>query len=278
MRLLVLAALLHAAPSIACTDSVAQAGPTAEPSLAPAAEFDHSHARFDALLKQHVKDGWLDYRGVIEDKAELAAYIDELEAVQPSELEAWSREERYAFWINVYNAHVIQLVIDHYPVRSIKDIGGAIFGQVWDKEFIELTAFHPEGDDDKLSLNDVEHEILRPRFEDARVHAAVNCASYSCPVLMAGAFTADELEEQLDRQMRAFVNDPVRNGLDPKGKRLELSEIFKWFSEDFERDAGSVREYVLEFARPEIVEFVKQAELGYRDYDWSLNDVPGSRE
>ena len=274
MRLLALAAFLFVSPSIACAGSTVEATVTTE----AVAEFDHSHAAFDALLKKHVKDGRLDYRGVIEDKAVLAAYIDELESVRPDELKAWSREQQYAFWINVYNAHVIQVVIEDYPVRSIKDLGGAIFGQIWDKEFIELAAFHPEGDDDKLSLNDVEHGILRPQFKDARVHAAVNCASFSCPVLMAGAFTADQLEEQLERQMRAFVNDSVRNGIDPKGKRLELSELFKWFSEDFERDAGSVRDYVVKYARPEVVEFVKQAKLGYRDYDWSLNDTAKSGE
>lgn len=287
MRIFALTAALVALPSITCVGSDIEAQVTSEPSGVIVAEveqaereegFDHAHAAFDALLRKHVKDGWLDYQGVIEDRAQLTAYIAELQGVTPSELKEWSREQRYAFWINVYNAHVIQVVIDNYPVRSIKDIGGALFGQIWDKEFIKLQAFHPEGDDDLLSLNDVEHAILRPRFKDARVHAAVNCASYSCPVLMAGAFTADKLEEQLDRQMRGFINDPLRNKLDPKSGRAEISEIFKWFVEDFERDHGSVRKYLQKYIRPGAAEFIAKAELDYLDYDWSLNDIEANRK
>ena len=287
MRLFALTAALVALPSITCVGSDVEAQVTSKPPAAVNTEavqeerdegFDHAHAAFNALLEKHVKDGWLDYQGVIEDKAQLTAYIAELQGVTPSELNAWSREQQYAFWINVYNAHVIQVVIDNYPVRSIKDIGGAVFGQIWDKEFIKLQAFHPEGDDDLLSLNDVEHGILRPTFKDARVHAAVNCASYSCPVLMAGAFTADKLEEQLERQMRGFVNDPLRNKITPTGKRAEISEIFKWFEDDFKRDHGSIREYLQKYIRSEAAESLAKAELDYLDYGWSLNDIEANRK
>ncbi len=292
MRFIAALTALTLLPSIACAGSNVEVSLDEQPAAASTpiteassqlsastqAEFDHAHVLFDNLLKKHVKDGWLDYRGVIGEKEKLGAYLAQLEGVKPEELAAWSREQKYSFWINAYNAHVIQLVIDHFPVRSIKDIGGAVFGQVWDKEFIKLTAFHPDGDDDLLSLNDIEHSILRPRFKDARVHAAVNCASYSCPVLMGSAFTADKLEEQLERQMRLFVNDPLRNTIDPNGKSAKISSIFDWFEADFVRDSGSVRAYLQKYARPEAAKFLEQAELEFLDYGWSLNDIGADRK
>ena len=115
---------------------------------------------------------------------------------------------------------------------------------------------------------------LRERFKDARLHAAINCASESCPPLLNEAFVASKLDDQLQTQMRAFVNDPDRNVIDPANDRLRLSEIFKWFKEDFERDAGSVREYLIRFASPETAEFLREKKIRYLDYSWKLNDAP----
>jgi len=166
-------------------------------------------------------------------------------------------------------------VIDNYPLKSIRKLDGA-FGLkgVFDKDFIPMKAHHPEGKDEELSLNDIEHGILRKKFRDARVHAAINCASKSCPPLRAEAFTAEKLDAQLDEQMRAFVNDPARNRIDPAKKELEISEIFKWFEEDFERDAKSVKEFLVRYVPPERAELVRNAKIRYLDYDWDLNDVP----
>ncbi|MFT5285202.1 MAG: hypothetical protein ACI8TQ_001364 [Planctomycetota bacterium] len=281
MRFVSVLLALIALPSINCASSSLAAttalnAPVAE--AVPLAEFDHSHKLLDQLLVKHVANGWLDYKGVIADRKLLRQYINQLKTVTPDQLSSWTREQRYAFWINTYNAHVIRVVINNYPLRSIKDIGGAVFNVIWDKEFIELTAHHPDGDDDMLSLNDVEHKILRPRFKDARVHAAVNCASYSCPVLMNGAFTADKLEEQLERQMRGFVNDSLRNTIDVEGGKLQISEIFKWFEDDFKRDHGSINSYLAFYVPAEFAEFVKTAKIRYLDYDWSLNDIEANRK
>ncbi len=242
------------------------------------AGFDQAHGAWTEVLRACVRDGGFDYALLKKDRSKLDAYLAAVHAVTPEELAGWSDEQRFAFWINVYNAHTIQKVVDHYPLESIKDLSGA-FGlkSVFDKEFIPMRAHHPEaaqGTRDELSLNDIEHGILRPKFKDARVHAAINCASKSCPPLRDEAFVAERLGLQLDEQMRSFVNDPGSNRFDREKKELRLSEIFEWFAEDFERDAGSVREYLLRFAPREDEELIRSAKIEYLDYDWDLNDVP----
>jgi hypothetical protein len=235
--------------------------------------FDHAHAAWTEVLRACVRDGGFDYARLKADRAGLDRYLGALRGVTPEELSAWSTKQRFAFWINAYNAFCIQRVIDAYPLKSIRKLGGA-FNTVFDKAFIPLRAHHPDKKDQELSLNDIEQKILRRQFKDARLHAAINCASRSCPPLRDEAFTADRLDVQLDEQMRAFVNDPARNRIDPAAKGLEISEIFKWFAEDFERDAKSVREYLVRYAPPEKAELIRSAQLGYLDYDWDLNDVP----
>lgn len=283
--LLLLACGTSAAPSVVDPQSAGQTSaeqlattPSTEPEAHPSSAFDHSHARWNGLLQANVKGDLFDYAAVNRDPGELKAYIEELAAVTPEELAAWTREQRYAFWINAYNAFTIEKIVDNYPLDSIRDLDKALgLSSVFDQEFIPLTAHHPEGDDDELSLNDIEHGILRPRFEDARVHAAVNCASAGCPPLRDEAFVPDRLEDQLEDQMRAFVRDPKRNVLDRKKERLRLSSIFKWFAEDFERDAGSVREYFLRYADTKDAEFVRTARIGYLEYSWDLNE-PEAKE
>jgi hypothetical protein len=251
------------------------AAPATEPvSQETRATFDHSHAVWTALLKAHVRGDRFDYAGMKERRAELRGYLETLAAVTPPQLASWSRDQRYAFWINAYNAFTIEKIVAEYPLDSIRDLDRA-FGlrSVFDDEFIPMKALHPEGADDELSLNDIEHGILRPRFEDARVHAAVNCASISCPPLRAEAFTAKGLGKQLDETMRAFVVDRTRNRIDAGQKEARISEIFKWFAEDFERDAGSVRAYLARYAPKELGPTLDSARLRYLDYDWGLNDV-----
>jgi hypothetical protein len=242
--------------------------------LVPAG-FDHTHRLLDEVLKESVRGDRVDYRGV--DRAKLSKYLEQLGGVTPEALGSWTRKQRFAFWINAYNAHVIDLVLEHYPVESIEDVG-SLLSPVWKKEFIRMNVLHPDGDEDRLSLDDVEHKILRPRFEDARVHAAINCASISCPPLRAEAFVAERLDEQLDAQMRAFVVDESRNRYDKANGVLYLSKIFDWFEEDFARDAGSVKQYLFRYAPKPLHPFIQGAEIGYLDYDWSLNDVEADGE
>lgn len=251
--------------------------PTAQPVPAPTMQgsFDHSHAAWSEVLRACVRDGGFDYARLKQDRARFDAYLATLHAVTREQLDGWSEPQRFAFWINTYNAHCIQKVVDNYPLKSIRKLDGfAGINSVFDKEFIPMRALHPSGKDEDLSLNDIEHEILRKRFKDARVHAAINCASVSCPPLRNEAFTADRLGAQLDEQMRGFVNDPVRNHVDPEKKELAVSEIFKWFEEDFERDAKSVKEYLVRFAPAAKTDFIRASKVRYLDYDWDLNDVP----
>jgi hypothetical protein len=238
------------------------------------AAFDHSHAAWTKVLQAHVKADRFDYAALAKDPAGLKDYMKALRAVTPAQVKSWGREQRFAFWINAYNAHTILKVVDNLPLKSIRDLDGA-FGlkSVFDDEFIAMKAFHPDGADDKLSLNDIENGILRKEFEDARLHAAINCASFSCPALLNEAFTAEKLDEQLTARMRGFLADLKRNVFVREKGQLKLSEIFKWFRADFERDAGSVGEFLARYVAESDADFVRKAEIRYVDYDWSLNGV-----
>lgn len=235
-------------------------GATLEIATVQAAQI--SHVVLDSLLQQYVSaDGQVNYKGLKADKKALDAYCQSL-SDQPVQ-ENWSREEQMAYWINAYNAYTIDLIIRNYPVESIKDIkkGVAFVNSVWDIKFIKIQGY-------TYDLNNIEHNILRPVFKDARIHAAVNCASFSCPKLLAEAYTAEKLERQLDESMRSFINDPLRNRI--TAGKAEISEIFKWFKGDFERDAGSLREYLNRYAA---VKLTKDTEISHIDYDWKLNEA-----
>jgi len=222
-----------------------------------------SHVLWDKLLHRHVKtDGFVDYKGFIRDSVEFKQYLALLSGANPDS-KNWTREEKMAFWINAYNAFTVQLIVDNYPISSIKDIKrGLVFvNTVWDIKFIRIGG-------KTYDLNNIEHSILRPEFKDARVHAAINCASYSCPVLRSEAFTADKLDAQLPDAMRRFVNDPLRNRV--SAKKAEISEIFKWFRGDFVRDAGSVRAYINRYAGERLA---SNGKISYINYGWSLNEA-----
>ncbi len=225
-----------------------------------------THEPWDDLLKKHVgNDGFVDYKGFIQDSTLLNKYLKRLEAAHPND-KNWSRQEQMAYWINAYNAYTVQLIVRHYPVESIKDIkkGVPFVNTVWDIKFIKIESF-------RYDLNNIEHNILRPVFKDARIHAAVNCASYSCPKLLNEAYTAARLEAQLDGSMRSFINDPVRNRV--TAGKAEISEIFKWFKGDFERDAGSVRKFISKYTQSPLTD---NTDIDYINYSWVLNDKPMS--
>ena len=165
-----------------------------------------SHAIWDSLLQQHVsKAGKVDYKGFIKDSTRLNQYLELLSSNHPND-DLWTAEERLAYWINAYNAFTVKLIIDHYPVRSIKDIKNGIpfVNTVWDIKFIQI-----EGE--TYDLNNIEHGIIRARFNDPRIHFAVNCASVSCPRLSNHAYVADQLDEQLNASARAFLGDLSKN-------------------------------------------------------------------
>jgi hypothetical protein len=241
-------------------------------------DFDHTHAVWTEVLREHVRGDRFDYLALARERDSLDAYLGELRRVTPAQLAGWTREQRYAFWINTYNANVVDLVTRNWPLKSIKDLGG-LFSPVWKKRYIELPALDPKRENRLLSLDDIEHQILRPRFQDARVHATVNCASIGCPPLRAEAFVAERLEEQLDDQVRKWLADPARNRYERDRSTVRVSKIFDWFEEDFERDAGSVNAWILRYAPADQVAWTKGAKKlkrKYLGYDWKVNAVAGS--
>jgi len=220
-----------------------------------------SHDKWTTLLQAHVKDGKLDYKGIIKDSILFNEYITELESSLPNDAN-WSQEEQYAYWINAYNAFTVQLIIQNYPVKSIKDIKGgvAFINSVWDIKFIKI-------EDQEFDLNNIEHGILRKKWEDPRIHFAVNCASVSCPALQDKAFTAPDLEAQLNQATRDFLYNKSKNDLDPDNPKL--SPIFSWFKSDFTK-GQSVIEFVNKYIDTPIK---KSANVSKTEYDWNLNDV-----
>jgi hypothetical protein len=188
-----------------------------------AAAFDPTHKEWTEVLKKYQDSrGHMLYRQLKADlgpKHPFASYLSAIQALPKVEFEKWSEAQKKAFLINAYNALTVKLIVDHYPVKSIKKIGG-LFTKPWTLEFFSLL-----GGEIK-ALDPIEHEWLRPKFKDYRIHAAVNCASVSCPPLRNEAFTADKLDSQLDSQMRSWLSDKDRNRLN--GEKFEISKIFSW--------------------------------------------------
>ena len=241
---------------------------------------DHSYAAWGALLAKHVK--WLpdnkqsrvNYKGFAADRNDLKKVLAEWSAVTPAAFAGFSREQQMAFLINAYNGFTVELILTRYPdLKSIKDLG-SVLQSPWKKKFFSLLG-------EEHHLDWVEHEQLRPRYNDPRVHAAVNCASIGCPALRTDAFTAAKLDAQLDDGMQRFMADRTRNRY-ADGK-LQVSSIFKWFREDFEKGHkgfNKVEDVMARYAdqladapgdREKIKD--KNVAITYLDYDWSLNDL-----
>ncbi|MDT8440848.1 MAG: DUF547 domain-containing protein [Desulfuromonadales bacterium] len=198
------------------------------------------------------------------DRRALTDYLQRLQAVPVSRL---NRAEQQAFWINLYNALTVKVVLDHYPVKSIRDInispGWFSFGP-WDAKLTSI-----EGEE--ISLNDIEHRILRPIWRDSRVHYAVNCASLGCPNLLSEPFSAANLDELLDRGARAYVNHPRGARFD--SGRLTVSSIYSWFEDDFGGNQQGVLAHLRRFAEPDLAARLRDFQGRYaHDYDWSLNE------
>lgn len=209
------------------------------------------HTIWNTFLKKYVdNNGHVNYKAIAVNKAELNGYLSELVKNQPQN--SWGHEEKMAYYINAYNAYTIKLIVDNYPLKSIKDIASP-----WDKKFIPLNG--------KLeSLNHIEHEILR-KMGDARIHFAINCASISCPKLLNEAFTAQKLNKQLDAVAIDFINNPQKNKLEEN--TIGISKIFDWFKKDFEQN-GSLIDFLNRYSKTVIN---PKAKIGYLEYNWNLN-------
>jgi hypothetical protein len=216
-----------------------------------------SHEAWNALLKKHVSaEGKVNYKGFKADRTKLNAYLKTLEATTPSG--SWSKQEAMAFWINAYNAFTVALILDHYPVKSINEIqqNGK---KPWDIAFIKIGG-------KSYTLNHIEHEILRKRYADPRIHFAVNCASFSCPPLLNEAFTADNLNAKMEALAKAFVNDPLRNKI--TAQKVEVSQIFNWFKDDFTKN-GTLIDFLNKYSKTKIS---SSAKVSFLPYNWSLNE------
>ncbi len=234
---------------------------------AHAAEGDDEgfHQLFSSVLKAHVDEGLVDYAG-IEGDLRFGEYLKLLEETDPDTQGASA--EQLAFWINAYNAYTIKLVIDRMPVESIRDISlglPVLFGP-WSIDVVLVGG-------EVYTLNTVEHEIIRENFPEPRIHFALVCAAVGCPSLREEAYEGPRLEEQLEEETRRFILDPAKNRFDVKSRRVHLSEIFNWYASDFERNGGSVVEFVAQYVTSDIAEMLRSGEfdLDYLPYDWSLN-------
>ncbi|GAA3520966.1 DUF547 domain-containing protein [Aquimarina addita] len=213
--------------------------------------FDHSI--WDrALLLNVSPDGKVNYDGFMRDSSLLYSYFLELSKNPPTA--SWSKDETLAYWINAYNAYTIKLIIDSYPIKSIKDIDDP-----WKKEFFKING-------EWYSLNDLEHKILR-KMNDPRIHFAINCASFSCPIVWNQAFTGDNVDEALHTLTKNFINDPQRNKI--TNDTVEASKIFLWYKKDFKINGGDVADFINKYAD---IKIDKQSKKGYMDYNWSLNE------
>jgi hypothetical protein len=225
--------------------------------------FDQTHEAFDKVLKTYTsKKGsqvLVDYKSLAENQGDLDTYLKQLEALKKIEFNKFSKDEQLAFWINAYNAYTLKLIIKNYPVKSIKDIGG-LFSGPWDQKFIYLMGKN-------MTLNKIEHGTIRKQFKEPRIHFAVNCASIGCPSLLQEAFVGSKLDTQLETATKNFLANNEKNFYDKSKNTLFMSKIFKWYGGDFEDKFGSKEQFISKY-----IEFPKNADTDYLDYNWNLNE------
>jgi len=210
------------------------------------------HSSFDTFLSSFVNaKGVVNYKGMLNKKAELVAYTEDLKNNYPASDD--SKNSKLAYFMNAYNAFTLLLILENYPLASIMDLDG---GKPWDRKWIKLGQ-------KTLSLNDIEHGILRKELKEPRVHFAVNCAAKSCPPLYNRAFTESNVQSLLEQRTKAFINDESQNSL--TGKTLELSKIFDWYKEDF----GDLISYINKYRDSKVPSDTK---ITFKEYDWKLNE------
>jgi hypothetical protein len=220
-----------------------------------------SHEIFDKLLKKHVT-GFVDYGGFKKDQSELKKYLTLISANAPAK--SWSTNEKLAYWINLYNAYTIQLILDNSDknLKSIKDIGDKIkipfVNTPWDVKFIVIGK-------NKYDLNNIEHGIIRKEFKEPRIHFALVCAAKSCPPLRNEAYVASKLNSQLDDQGVDFLNDKFKNEVGQNS--AVVSKLFTWYGGDF-KDKMPIIDWINKYSK---VKTNKDTNITYKDYNWELN-------
>ncbi len=253
--------------------------------------FDHSYATYNSLLNRYVKNARVNYEGFINSRAKFETFLRTLGSVDKDVFESWTEEQRLAFWINAYNAFTIKAIIDHYPIKRSFTLVGIFYAPsdsilqikgVWTK-----LQFRALGN--MVTLDEIEHQILRKKFNEPRIHMAINCASISCPDLRNEAYTPEKLEEQLADASINFINNPDKGVyVNEQSGKVKLSKIFKWFGDDFINNYGSKKLFnnyslkenaVLNFTSEyieseEVKEYLmnNKLKIGYLGYDWHLNE------
>ena len=255
---------------------------------ASAAEASFSFGAYGRLLRAYVDDnGLVDYRGLKADRKALDSFAESMASLDGKIYDKWSEKEKIAFFVNAYNALTLLAIIDNYPIKSsfiralrfpknsIRQIPG-----VWDKLRFSVMGR-------KTTLDGIEHDVLRAKFNEPRIHVALVCAALGCPVLRNEPYTGAKLDEQLDDQTSRFLKDPAKFRIDRKGGRVHLSSIFKWFGSDFVRTYGTdkkfagfgdaeraVVNFVSRYLPPEDRDYLEKGEysINYLPYDWTLNE------
>jgi hypothetical protein len=241
--------------------------------------FDQSYAQYDNVLKTYVADGLVNYKGLKTAPLELDGYLKNTAGVPEEQFNAWTESQRLAFLINLYNAATLKLIIDNYPVKSIKDIGNFFKGP-WDQPAVKLFG-------KTITLNHLEHDILRKQYSEPRIHVVLVCAAKGCPALRNEAYYAEKLDEQLNDQSRRFLLSPAGLGIDHEKKVVYFSSIFKWYGEDFiahyspkagftglDKTERAVANFCSEYLASADSDFLSAGgySVRYLDYDWSLNE------
>lgn len=237
------------------------------------ADFDQSHKVWtDVLVKYTAANGDVHYKQLKDSLAKtktdhpFSQYLAKLESVSKKDFDGWARTDQMAYLINAYNAYTVKLIVDNYPVRGIRSIGG-IFRKPWGIEFFSLL------DGTLKSLDPIEHDVLRPVYKDYRIHAAVNCASVSCPPLRREAFRGKDLDRQLTEQMQTWLADSSRNVFEQQGQ-ARVSKIFDWYRSDFEDWGGGLAQVLKKYGPVYATEAIENARrIEFLSYDWALNEA-----
>ena len=247
------------------------------------ADFDHTHNLLTQTLSEYVNDGKVNYKELKIQTKLFHQYIGQLEAVNRSEFSSWNQSQMLAYWINAYNAFTIELILKHYPIKKGKSLKARLYPDnsirqipgVWD-EIKVMAGGRP------ITLNDIEHEVLRKEFRNPRIHFAIVCASVGCPELWNHAYEAENIDAQLEQAAKRFIRDRQKVWIDLTDDTLYLSKIFQWFHKDFSKIKG-VTKYgkfngVVALCYqyfPKAVHQQLQAtklDIKWLDYDWSLNE------
>lgn len=231
--------------------------------------FDQNHVRYARVLAAVVKDARVDYAKLKANPAELDAYLKEIAAVPGVEFSKWSETNRLALLINLYNAQTLRLIVNHYPLKSIRSIG-LLPGAAWREPNVRFGG-------QILTLDQLEHKIIRVEYRDPRIHFALVCAALGCPPLRSEPYVGARLGEQLDNQLRRFLAEPEKNRYDAAKNTLHLSPIFKWYAEEFTESAGSLALYVKPFlpdAQRSALTDPARVRVRFTDYNWALNVQP----